>query len=335
MSKESLPNYIESLEAEERPVIGQTKDGATVRDRVDSHFHSEGGLTAELLAEALSTIDTKGRPIIAEQVDFDQPVGRQTCVMVGPEDDIEMVFRKKRSGRTPMVHGREAQETNSIVVVISRDGEIPDNNYKLVTSYVGEKSPREPWDPGLESDRAVAESEQFWNTHALLYDESLIDFERTEKYKNMTDEEREVELMREKVLYAGIFLEPESLYSKAPATLARRITQPHITTGFRPGAEQLHLGQLGSSAKIIAVGYGNDGKNEGLLVQIEAEDPEIQAACDALEKPHITLSIAKGAAAKNTANLEFAPLDEPIELTGRYGLFVHGKVIDNYDELKD
>ena len=256
MPKESLSNYIESLETEERPIVGQTKDGATVRDRVDSHFHSEGGLTAELLAEALSTIDTKGRPIIAEQVDFDQPVGRQTCVTVGPEDDIEMVFRKKRSGRTPMVHGREAQE-------------------------------------------------------------------------------REVELMREKVLYAGIFLEPESLYSKAPATLARRIAQPHITTGFRPGAEQLHLGQLGSGARIMAVGYGNDGKNEGLLVQIEAEDPEIQAACDALEKPHITLSIAKGAAAKNTANLEFAPLDEPIELTGRYGLFMHGKVIDNYDELKD
>lgn len=41
----------------ERVFFGRTKDGAEVYDRPGSHFHGEGGLTPELLGEALATID--------------------------------------------------------------------------------------------------------------------------------------------------------------------------------------------------------------------------------------------------------------------------------------
>ncbi|MBR3329583.1 hypothetical protein IKG29_03640, partial [Candidatus Saccharibacteria bacterium] len=44
----------------ERLFFGRTKDGAEVYDRPDSHFHSEGGLTPELLGEALATIEANG-----------------------------------------------------------------------------------------------------------------------------------------------------------------------------------------------------------------------------------------------------------------------------------
>lgn len=324
--KESLVLSGENDE-QERPVLGVTADGATVRDRIDSHFHAESGLTKELLATAISTIDTKGNTHVVEQVDFDRQVGTQTCVEVGPDDDIEMVFRKFRSGRTPMVHGREPQPTNSVVVVLAKDRNMEgDGNYVLLTSYAGERAPREPWDPCISNGEDVMEAEDFWSKHALLYDESLIDMERTKAFNNASEEERNLEIMRENVLYTGLFIDPNDLYSKAPATLDKRIATPHVTTAFRPGVEQLNLDSLGSGARIIAVGYGNDGRNEGLLVQIEAEDPAIQAACDALEVPHITLSVAEGAAAKDTANLEFAPLKEPFELSGQYGLFEHGKV---------
>lgn len=317
----------------ERPVLGRTADGAIVRDRIDSHFHPEGGLTKELLAEAISRIDTEGRRHIVEQVEFDHQVGYQSCVEVGPDDDVEMVFRKGRSGRTPMVHGREPQPTNSVVVIIGRDQDYSeDGNYMLATSFVGTLATREPWDPGLGSGEEIQEAEEFWSKHALLYNEDLIDKERTEEFENMSEEDKSKELLREKVLYAGVFVNPDELYSKAPATLAHPIARPHITTNFRPSVEQLHLDALGSGAKIYAVGYGNDGRNEGLQVRIEAENPEIQAACDALDTPHITLSVADGAFAKDTANLEFSPLDEPIELTGNYGLFSHGEIIDKYED---
>ena len=54
----------ETLSSVEAPFFGNTKDGKAVYDREDgSHFHTEGGMSPELLASALSIIDTKDRPL--------------------------------------------------------------------------------------------------------------------------------------------------------------------------------------------------------------------------------------------------------------------------------
>lgn len=322
----------ETLSSVEAPFFGNTKDGKAVYDREDgSHFHTEGGMSPELLASALSIIDTKDRPFVLEQVDFDRPVGEQTCVPVGPDDEIEMVFRKGRSGPTPMVKNREPIPCNSTVVILCKEN--PDSDfYRLVTSYVGELATREPWDPNISSEEEKKTCEEFWNTHALLYDENLIDMERTRGYLEMAENNKKTEEIREKTIYAGIFVDPEDLYGKVSPRLEKSIKDPHITTKFKPGVEDLNLGQLGTGAKITAVGYGNDGRNEGLLVQIEADEPEIQKACDALERPHITLSVSEEGRPKDTVNLEFSPLETPIELTGRYGLFIQGKPEFSFDD---
>ena len=91
----------------ERVFLGISADGAEVYDRVDSHFHGEGGLTKELLADAISRISTSKRGFIKEKVEYDHPVGTQTCVKVGPEDDVVMVYRNGRSGQTP--NGKESR----------------------------------------------------------------------------------------------------------------------------------------------------------------------------------------------------------------------------------
>ena len=320
----------------ERPILGVTADGAIVRDAPISHFHSEGDITKDLLAAVLATIETDDVNRLAKEVKFDRPIGYTNCVDVGPDDEIEMVIRKGRLGRTPMAKNRTAQETPFMTVVIKKDPEYPDGgNYNLSTCYAGELAPREPWDPSLDNGEEVRESEEFWSKHALVYNEDLIDKEKTEEYNNMSDEEKRIERIREKTLYAGVFIEADDLFSKAPATLEKRIKTPHVTTSFRPTSDQLHLDQLGSGARIIAIGYGNDGKNEGLLVKIEADDPEIQAACDQLDKPHITLSTSADGLAKNTVNLDFQPLEEPIELTGKYGLSIFGEIVDNLDDLSN
>ena len=116
------------------------------------------------------------------------------------------------------------------------------------------------------------------------------------------------------------------MYSNFPPHLAHKIRDPHVTVAFRPGADKILLDSLGSKASIRAVGYGNDGKNEGLLVEVFTEDSAIQKILEERSElddrtgeskkvpTHITLSIAEGAKAVNTKNLDFTPLDNPVNL---------------------
>ena len=59
-----------------------------------------------------------------------------------------------------------------------------------------------------------------------------------------------------------------------------------------------------------------------------------------LKTPHITASIAKGAKAVNTKDLNFEPLNEPIKLTGKFGYWIDDEMQEYlsynpyYDQLK-
>ena len=153
----------------------------------------------------------------------------------------------------------------------------------------------------------------------------------------MSEKERKIELLRERTLYSGLFVDSQALYSQAPATLEHQIEHPHVTTSYRPDAEHLRADQLGVGAKITAIGYGNNGRVEGLLVRVEADDPAVQQVCDerGAEMPlHITLSHAEGAQPQETGQLEFHKLEELIELTGTYGLFIQGKAVTDKRSLR-
>ena len=160
----------------ERVFLGLSADGAEVYDRSDSHFHGEGGLTKELLADAIGKITTNKRGFVKEKVEYDHPIGTQTCVKVSPEDEVVMVYRNGRSGQTPMVKNREAEPCSSVMVILRKDRSVLDKDiYEMLTGYIGEGSPREPWDPNISTEEERRECEEFWNTHALLYDGNLID----------------------------------------------------------------------------------------------------------------------------------------------------------------
>lgn len=321
--------------SQEELFIGKTKDGMTVYDRNDySHVHSKDGLTRELLQSALSVVPTNDQFLIEKEVPFDGVVGQKTCVKVGPNDEVIMMYRKNRHGRTPMVKNRESEPSNKITVVFrkSRKGEYGD--YTMLTSYIGDKSEKEPWDTSLRKPEDRKRSKEFWENHALIYDESEIDWERTNALNEMDKEEKELELMSDKVFYEGLFVDSEDLYKKIRPRLARRIRDPHITTKFNPRGSDLNLRQLGTGARILVEGYGNDGKNEGLLVRIKADDPVIQEICDKLEVPYIALSISEGSKPQDTEFLDFKPVDKPFELKGEYGLFSQGSIIDSESDAE-
>lgn len=158
-------------------LLGITKNGIYVYDRAVSHFHEEGGLTKELLSEAISKIEFNKhvgsvRNIV---VKMGRVVGKTSCVALQPNDDVVFVYRKNRIGRTPMVRNREAEDCDSITVVLKRKSK---NEAVMLTGYIGTGSPREPWDRAL-SNKARYESIRFWKQHALVFNENTVDWTRT------------------------------------------------------------------------------------------------------------------------------------------------------------
>lgn len=89
----------------------------------------------------------------------------------------------------------------------------------------------------------------------------------------------------------------------------------HVTLAFKPTKEQCEelANYIGKQTEVKIVSYGNDGQNEGVGVEIDNSIPYFGA-----QQKHITLSIANGAKAVNTANLTMEKI-EPFSVSGRIG----------------
>ncbi len=173
------------------------------------------------------------------------------------------------------------------------------------------------------------------------------DNSREVSFESLAEERELADYAKNQIIYTGLFIDPDEIYSIFPPTLSHKIRDPHVTISYRPGAEKVFLDALGSNANIRAVGYGNDGQNEGLLVEVMADDPTIQKSLNERMEPdntgeikpvpiHVTLSIAEGAEAVNTRNLDFKKLDTPIDLTGNYKLFrKDGILVSDKETIKE
>lgn len=154
--------------------LGNTANGLPVFDRANSHY-ADHGFSKETMKEALAKI-TQVSQFEKHVVNMGRVVGVTTCVEVSDKDRVIMAVRKKRFGPTPMVLGREPEPCKSVVIILKRGCDKEGVYFILITSFVGKGSEPEPWDKQLvpgspEHKRAV----QFWQTHALLFDEEVID----------------------------------------------------------------------------------------------------------------------------------------------------------------
>lgn len=157
--------------------LGRTIDGYKVYDREDSHLHFEEGINKKLVEEALKRMYANGSKFKVKEVHFSKPIGYNYCVPITSEDDVVMVYRKGREGKTPMVKGRKPLPCNILTVIIRKERD-KNNHYTLVTCFIGGGSKREPWDKGIRTDEERKESEEYWSSHALLYNPELIDWDR-------------------------------------------------------------------------------------------------------------------------------------------------------------
>ena len=168
------------------------------------------------------------------------------------------------------------------------------------------------------------------------YNRLQLDSNEANSFDELTEQRAFQEKVKRITHYAGLFVDREELYRKAPAHLMNTVEYPHVTTKFAPDVPDLHLEQPGPGAKIKVIGYGNDGKNEGFLVRIESDDPGIQAIVDRIRNPHITLSYGEGCHPKDTIDLPFQPLPEEdqFELPGIYCLHLkNNTLVNNIGEL--
>lgn len=169
-------------------VLGQLKSGQKVIGRTKSHLVSHKDILP-YLKEALSQIEAKnGEKNLKTTIDFGRKIGYTTCVETSNSDEIVYAVRPPRPGLTRFVKKRKPIPCSTIVVQLSaRDEDTntkydPYKLYVLSTSYIGKPAVSEPTDPKFKTksmtNKLIEEQRQsvkFWDTHALIYDESIID----------------------------------------------------------------------------------------------------------------------------------------------------------------
>ena len=121
------------------------------------------------------------------------------------------------------------------------------------------------------------------------------------------------------IIYVGIFFakeEMEKIKKKNCGTpLENDITNKHVTIAFKPTEFDTSL--FGEIVEVVVVGYGNNGKNEGVKVEIKSDNKILKS----VNVPHITLSVGNGGKPVDTGKLLFEDVSDKVTLKGKIGYF--------------
>lgn len=112
------------------------------------------------------------------------------------------------------------------------------------------------------------------------------------------------------VLYFGLF------FDFLPSTLERDTERKHITFQFKPTEVPSDI--MFETFTVKIVGYGNNGKNEGFLVELP---DELKPYYKGQDKVHITLSTQGDGKPVDTGNISFQMFITPFEIEGVMDVF--------------
>ena len=144
--------------------------------------------------------------------------------------------------------------------------------------------------------------------------------------------------MPDKVIYYGVFFDRADVSETADALrdgqgafpLAKEIAMPHITFGFRRAVPFSFV--TGADVRVRCIGYGNDGRNEAILVSLD-DDCSFENAYRGVDAMHVTVSVSEGTAPSNSAYIPFAAVDGTHVLRGKTGWFDGVRV--RYDDVPE
>lgn len=129
------------------------------------------------------------------------------------------------------------------------------------------------------------------------------------------------------IIYTGAFIDVHKLQIAVNSIgyrLERPIANPHVTFQFRPKTVPAPL--FGENVCVKVVGYGNDGKNEGVKVELCEASPMLLEMAEAIPVPHITVSVSAEGKPVDTSKLDFHSI-EPFFLDMTFGAFTTEGVI--------
>ncbi|MBM6616981.1 hypothetical protein [Bacillus suaedaesalsae] len=104
-----------------------------------------------------------------------EPIGITSLINTEENSEIVYAKRKERNLYTRFVKNRKGSITHSFVVVLNKTRN-NNNQYLLVTMFPGNGAYKEPEDPTISTKRELIESLLFWEDHALVFDESTIEY---------------------------------------------------------------------------------------------------------------------------------------------------------------
>lgn len=120
-----------------------------------------------------------------------------------------------------------------------------------------------------------------------------------------------------RILYYGIFFNDDSKKIISSLDVNKLEVVPddfHVTFRYLPNDDERVNDVIGKWFTLKIVGYQNNGKNSGLLIEIPDEI--------------ITLSISNDSKNRYTRDLNFKKLDKPVVVKGRFGYCIE-KVPDD------
>jgi len=155
--------------------IGKLANGISIYDSQNSNWQTaHKALTLDLLQEALQKVYTNDN-LFAQSVDMGRVVGKSYCVPITELDQVFLVKRIGRVGVTPTILNKPPLDSNKVAVVLEKK----EDYYILKTAYIGELCPMQPWDSDLKKmndEIQIRDAIDFWNTHALVYDSSVVEY---------------------------------------------------------------------------------------------------------------------------------------------------------------
>jgi hypothetical protein len=104
-----------------------------------------------------------------------EPIGITSLVTTDENSEIVYAKRKERKIYTRFAKNRKGSRTRTFVVILNRDRNNK-NQYFLITMFPGKGAYKEPEDPNITTKNELIESLLFWKNHALVFDESTIDY---------------------------------------------------------------------------------------------------------------------------------------------------------------
>lgn len=152
------------IKATGRELLGQDSNGIDVfldysRTNVEYHLLETPNLI-ELVKEVLPTIDTNNEEQVIVERNLGRIVGMTNLVETTDADEIVYAKRIGRDKFSRFAKNRSPIETSWVVVVLRK----ADKGYSLWTAMCGHLLPAD----------AYVENSLFNQTHAMAYDESLI-----------------------------------------------------------------------------------------------------------------------------------------------------------------